>query len=495
MKAAPRCGLGVALALGTAALAGPALATAGLVPWPGGAAPSPADVREALDEASRLADRERADELLEAAERGEDREHFTVPQPEIDAGLWDLARLFRAGDALFNHAFDLGDGLGATGVLAPLAPVHCGARGGRDSFSCAGCHSAGGADGAGNEPERALLDGDGVRTSSALVRDAPALLGLGLVQALGAEMSAELAVLRDAGLAEAARVGLPISVPLETHGVSFGTLVARADGSLDATGVDGVDADLVVRPFGWKGDVALLRRFAEEAARVHFGVQSHVLALAHRDDPDPERLGTGVDWWDPDGDGVTRELDDGALTAVATYLALLETPVIVPPAAPELFARWAAGEARFGAIGCADCHRDTLVLRRTTWVERPDTTTGPGVAIRLLVDGDAPRGSAAVHLYSDLRRHDMGETLADARDSPSGVAASEFLTRPLWGLAESAPYLHDGRAATLSEAILAHDGEARASREAYEALLEEERRDVAIFLLSLTRSPRLRVAR
>lgn len=487
-RAAP---LALVLALLVLSLAG---AHAGdPVPWPGGI--PPADLDAALHDALVLAERERGDEILEASERGEDREHFDLAQADIDLGLYDLDRLFRAGDTLFAHPFDLRDGLGAGSTLAPPAPVHAGVRGGRDGFSCAGCHAAGGPDGAGNEPERAFVDGDGVHTSSALVRDAPAVLGLGLVQALGDEMTRALRFAADEAAAMASAERRDVTIALETHGVSFGALTVHPDGSWDTTAVEGVDADLVVRPFGWKGEVARLRRFAEEAARIHFGIQSHVLALAHRDMPDPDRLGDGPNWWDPDGDGVTRELDDGALTSVAVYLALLESPVVIPPSTPELFDAYGRGAARFQALGCGGCHRDTLVLRGTSWTELPDTTGGAGVTFNLIADGERPRGSSAVRLFSDLRRHDMGESLADPHDAPSGVDRRSFLTRPLWGLADTAPYLHDGRAATIDEAITLHDGEAAAARDAYLALPHREQRELIVFLSALTRAPRPRVLR
>ena len=49
--------------------------------------------------------------------------------------------------------------------------------------------------------------------------------------------------------------------------------------------------------------------------------------------------------------------------------------------------------------------------------------------------------------------------MADGIEQGS-ASGSEFRTAPLWGVRASAPYLHDGRAATLEEAILAHGGEA-----------------------------------
>ena len=69
-----------------------------------------------------------------------------------------------------------------------------------------------------------------------------------------------------------------------------------------------------------------------------------------------------------------------------------------------------------------------------------------------------------------------------------------WLTRPLWGLAETAPYLHDGSAATIPEAIVAHGGEAEDARDAFVALTPDEQADLHVFLLSLTRTPKPRVA-
>lgn len=464
------------------------------VPWPKGAPPSGAELDELVIGAVELAERERMEEFLEAAEKGEDREHIVVFQEDIDQGLYDLDRIFAFGDALFEHEFRGEDGYGA-GPTPSLQRVHVGVRGGLDTFSCAGCHFVGGPDGAGAETQNAFVGGDGDRLSTANVRNPPPVIGLGLVQALAAEMSSRLALLRDGALKQAAEAGAPARVTLVAKDVSFGALTAHPDGTVDTTEVVGVDPDLVVRPFGWKGSVARLRRFVEDAARIHFGVQSHVLALGYGKQPDPELLGPGPDWWDPDADGVQRELEEGALTAGAVYLAMLETPVILPPRDPGLLERWARGSELFDEVGCADCHKRELLLEYALWTEAPDTTGGPGVVLNLLSDGEGPRGTALVKLFSDLKRHDMGPELADPHDDPGGVPRSWFLTRPLWGLAETAPYLHDGRAQTIPAAIVAHGGEAQASRDAFLALEPDEQRDLHVFLLSLTREPKARVAR
>ncbi len=463
------------------------------VPWPGGSAPGSTELDAAIADADELYARERADEFLEAAERGEDSEHIRVTQENIDLGKYDLGYLFRFGDAIFEHEFRASDGLGAS-PTARLTRVHTGVRGGLDTYSCAGCHSVGGPDGAGAATQNAFVAGDGRSLSTANVRNAPHVLGLGFVQALGVEITDELRRARDAGVEDALATGTAVVVPLESKGVSFGSLLARPDGSVDASGVVGIDPDLEVKPFGWKGEVARLRRFVETAARVHFGIQAHTLAVANQTDPDPEHLGAGP-WYDPDGDGKQRELDEGALTASAVYLAMLEVPQIYPPFDAGLRDRWARGSATFDAIGCASCHVRKLTLVSAFWTELPDSTDGGGVLVNLLGDGEQPRSSTVVELYSDLRRHDMGAALADVAPSESGVAESVFLTRPLWGLAETAPYLHDGRAPTIRDAIELHAGEATESREAFVALGEDAKRDLDVFLKSLSRAPHLRIPR
>ena len=93
-------------------------------------------------------------------------------------------------------------------------------------------------------------------------------------------------------------------------------------------------------------------------------------------------------------------------------------------------------------------------------------------------------GNAVARWFSDFKRHDMGSALTDPSD-PLGVGASMFLTRSLAGVGSTGPCLHDGRATTLNEAILAHGGEAQASRNAYAAMSEEAAAQIVASLESL----------
>lgn len=108
----------------------------------------------------------------------------------------------------------------------------------------------------------------------------------------------------------------------------------------------------------------------------------------------------------------------------------------------------------------------------------------------------ATSNTIAVPLFSDLRRHKMGALLSERKgflqdtDSMSvpGVAEDEFLTRPLWGVGDTGPWLHDGRAQSLKEAILLHESEGSEASDvvaAFRSLDEEAQRAVIDFLLTL----------
>jgi CxxC motif-containing protein (DUF1111 family) len=89
-----------------------------------------------------------------------------------------------------------------------------------------------------------------------------------------------------------------------------------------------------------------------------------------------------------------------------------------------------------------------------------------------------------VPLFSDLLLRDMGPGLADGI-TQENASGSEFRTAPLWGVRASAPYLHDGRAATLAAAIAAHGGEAQESADRFLTLDADEVAALVAYLESL----------
>jgi len=128
------------------------------------------------------------------------------------------------------------------------------------------------------------------------------------------------------------------------------------------------------------------------------------------------------------------------------------------------------GEQSFHAAGCADCH---LPQWRTAHDAEP-----------------AALADRIIHPYTDLLLHDLGEGLADGR--PDFQAdGREWRTAPLWGMGSSdavngnADLLHDGRARNAVEAILWHGGEAERSREAFARMTGSERAALITFLQSL----------
>jgi hypothetical protein len=464
---------------------------------------------DAAREAHRAAERRHAARLREAAAPGAFlREMHAALEPgRLAAGEICLAEVADRGRMLFEHEYGFADGLGDGDRTAagPFRRVHRGLLGGPETIACPSCHWVGGPNGAGAETDNVFLLGDGEHTESADERNPPALLGLGVVEALAREMSRDLARQR-ADLARAATdAGAARETRLVAKGVDFGVLHATATGEIDVAGVRGVDPDLVVKPFGWKGTLATIADFATDALQVHMGIQNAAL-LEHGS---PETFGSGEHPADPDGDGVRDELGRGPFTAMVAHLALLELPIVEPlvqdrqlPPAAELmlpptttsFAEdFRHGRRQFHALGCAECHRPMMVL------ESPilELEGVPPIDLsrdmrRPALSYDPALGGYPVWLFSDLRRHDMGRANA-ARHVQRGVAVEEYLTPRLWGVADSPPYLHDGRAPSFDYAIAGHDGEGAAARDAFAALSREEKGALRVYLMSLRRAPRVTV--
>jgi CxxC motif-containing protein (DUF1111 family) len=89
-----------------------------------------------------------------------------------------------------------------------------------------------------------------------------------------------------------------------------------------------------------------------------------------------------------------------------------------------------------------------------------------------------------VRAFSDFLLHDLGPTLADGVLAADATGA-EFRTAPLWGAKHSAPYLHDGRAPTIEEAVALHEGEALRARDRFRGLPRPDRDALVGFVKSL----------
>ena len=105
-------------------------------------------------------------------------------------------------------------------------------------------------------------------------RDAPHLFGLGLKEMLADEITGDLRAIRDQAVAEAHTANSPVTKPLNSKGINYGSLTARADGSVDTSRIRGVNPDLRVRPFFAHGGKISIREFLVGAFNDEMGLQA-----------------------------------------------------------------------------------------------------------------------------------------------------------------------------------------------------------------------------
>jgi hypothetical protein len=314
-----------------------------------------------------------------------------------------------------------------------------------------------------------LDDPDGAAAFNGRFINPPFVFGVGGVELVGLEMTADLQALK---LQAINNPFTPVS--LVTKGVSFGTIVADALGKVDTSGVEGVSGDLVIRPFGRKGDNATTRDFDTGAMMFHFGMQP------------TEVVGVGVDG---DDDGITDEITVGELSALGVFLGTLPRP-----RQGKMIGSAPAGEALFASMGCAGCHTPFLDTNSKDLPLRfPQVPTDPSANIYKLIDltkmpadfDTNANGGVRVPMFADLKRHDMGSDLAEDFALADAQTNAEYTTAKLWGVVDSGPWLHDGRALTITDAILLHGGEAIEERDAFAVLSDDEKVSVLTFLRTL----------
>jgi mono/diheme cytochrome c family protein len=275
-------------------------------------------------------------------------------------------------------------------------------------------------------------------------RNAPALFGAGLIDAIP-----------DAVIEGAARAHFP----------SFPAVKGRVSRLPDGT----------IGRFGWKAQTASLKEFVLTACAVELGLEVPGHPQGSLPYGSPGRAGKpGLD------------LDSSECDALIAYVRDLPPPTQRRPTSEREAETIRQGRKRFEEAGCATCH--------------------------------TPKLGSVDRLYSDLLLHDMGPELADngvygngsadpdpdEPDEVNSVAGAvaggaavvvkgprratrqEWRTPPLWGFRDTAPYLHDGRAANLEEAVALHGGQAGRSMQKFFQLPPQERLQVETFLKSLT---------
>ncbi|WP_244293912.1 di-heme oxidoredictase family protein [Pannonibacter carbonis] len=419
-----------------------------------------------------------------------------------------LEELIAEGQRLFEARFIRAEGAGrpmATQAIVPTrrkrpAETTFNRLPGPDASACSGCHNQPVTGGAGDFVANVFVsegfesaDFDTTDPQFSNERGTNILQGAGLVELLAREMTVELQGQRRDALRQARQSGEPVTVALSTKDVAFGKLTAHPDGTLDVTAIDGIDPDLVLRPFSQKGVFASLRQFTVNALNVHHGIQA------------TERF--GAQWTgssDFDMDGVPDEIDTGHVSALVAFQAALPAPGRRRDLPDDWSVAAAEGEKAFADIGCVSCHRPALPLESLAFsdpgpFEGAGTLRAQDVSDPLVLNLAAldwvkrlPRddkGRVLVPLFGDLKRH----RIADAQTDELGnellgqrfVDRDVFITAELWGVGNTAPYGHRGDITTLNEVILAHGGRAARVRDAYAALPEVQQQSIIAFLRTL----------
>lgn len=208
-------------------------------------------------------------------------------------------------------------------------------------------------------------------------------------------------------------------------------------------------ADGHVGRFGWKAQSASLLEFVQAAC-------ANELGLSNPGNPQPAPLGK------PNHQQVGLDLTLEQCKDMRDFVASLPRPVQRLPEAVNKQNVVMHGQKLFNQIGCADCH--------------------------------VPNLGEVEGIYSDLLLHRMGAELQGvgayygAPVTPSsgdGPLPDEWRTPPLWGVADSAPYMHDGRAKTLADAIHMHGGQGQASLRRFTQLNVPNQHAIIHFLESL----------
>lgn len=448
--------------------------------------------------------------------------------------------LLRRGKAAFEAQWTPADGggrpltSGTGGLLAdpsdPLTfPRSFNRVSARDANSCAGCHNAPfGMVGGGGDfvtgvfvaaqrfdfatfdwldqlPGKGAVDESGTHVNLQTIGNFRATLGMfgsGFIEMLARQMTAELQLIRDS-------VEPGESLPLETKGVSFGVIRRGNDGRWDVSDIEGLPPQsivsngpafppsLIIHPFHQSGSVVSIRQFTNNAYNHHHGMQA------------AERFGDNVD---QDGDGVVNELTRADITAVSVFQATLPVPATVWP--EDRSARRAArrGKRLFNDIGCSGCHVPALPLVDEGWIYTEPNPYNPPGNLQLgdtetlsidLTHRSLPgrrlkpkNGIVWVPAFTDLKLHDITSGPDDPNaeainiNAPAGseeffAGNRRFLTKKLWGAANERPYFHHGQFTTMRQAILAHSGEALASRQAFDQLSNREQDQIIEFLKTL----------
>lgn len=438
-------------------------------------------------------------------EIGTGRGSVTTPGSSSFIIQRDPARAVRRGRQLFQRKFTRSQGQGplegdGRGDIAGTKIIGAGL-----SDSCAGCH--------GRPRGSAGAGGDVVTRPDS--RDAPHLFGLGLKEMLADEITADLRATRASALNAARASRTPQTRALSSKGISYGSITANPDGTFNTSAVRGVNRDLRVRPFFLHGETMSIREFIVGALNAEMGLEAFdpdVFAASHGArvvTPAGMVLDGTVDtveappvnseFEDHDADGVTNEIPASIVDYLEFYLLNY-----FKPGTGESSGEAIDGRNQMTSLGCTSCHVADLTINRDRRVADLETVFNPSqgnpfnrlfsTASLLLNVNDDGSGFPALkrpslqpfvvrNIFTDFKRHDLGPNFYERNFD--GTMQKEFLTTPLWGVATTAPYGHDGRSGGLMDVILRHGGEAQQARDRFVAAGIGTQRNLITFLNTL----------
>jgi CxxC motif-containing protein (DUF1111 family) len=354
---------------------------------------------------------------------------------------------FDDGDGVFDLPFRPADGLGPLYVRT----------------SCGACHDKA-ARGPGLVQKMAVVGADGVTASAD-----QSLLAFGhtVRQGLAAGATTPIMPPADPSVKVTTRLGPPV--------LGRGFMEAIADAEIErveaeqATRTDGIhgrinrvtyasqpnsdtsfhqhkpgDANLIGR-FGLKARVVSLDDFTADAFQGDMGMTT---PMRPTDPANPDGLTDDL------RAGVDLDLDH--VNRVAFYLRRI--------AIPRRVGLTDQGRTLFEQAKCSVCHVPSLRTRKD-------------YPIAVLADVDAP-------VFTDMLLHDLGPALADGMTDGSALS-TEWRTAPLIGMRFMKTFLHDGRASTLLDAVLAHEGTAKVSIDLFRALSDADRNALLAYVGAL----------
>ena len=296
--------------------------------------------------------------------------------------------------------------------------------------------------------------------------------------------------------------------------------------------------DGTVGRFGWRANATNLVRFVDRACANELSLET-------------KRRRQGIDPSQPAYRNPAVDISDDQINAMSHFISVLPRPIQDLPSEPEALLQVNRGSVAFEKVGCAVCHVPNLgnvsglysdlllhdmgenlydydaaepyvVSQKVTSdyrIVEGSLQTMPYYGNPTLVTSSSqsnvvpdlfvsPRSSQATQDYvtistsgevdrfvwqtpsssnrtTALFRNEVG---FDRKLKPSNTT-QEWRTPPLWGVRDSAPYLHDGRAATLLEAIVLHDGESAGTRDRFLQLPFADREAVLAFMQTLVAPP------